>query len=179
MEAIRLSRQLKASERMKRPLLYSTNTYLKYRICRDFRGNVHHAWCTDMFDSDTLDAYEAGSGLPPTSNPFEIYWDLKRAIEEQDRHNAKILGQRKLLNDLAEGWRDCGEIESWQWNEIRGSIESATLKDWTPLVYVIPRVLVKKKTLLVPVEKRASLEWEYEIKDLKRSEFDIIELTRS
>ena len=164
---------------MKRPVLYSTNTYLKFRICRDFRDDIHHAWCTDVFDSDTLGDYVAGSRQPPTANPVDIYWDLKRAIEKQDRHNAKLLNQKEILSDLIKEWRNQGEIKPWQRDEISKYIDFASLNDWTPLIYVIPRCLVKGRLELAPVEKRASLEWEYQIRNLNRSEFDIIELKRN
>lgn len=160
---------------MSEHLLYSTNVHLKFRICRDFRKNIHYVWCSGAFDSTALGRYDPGSGTPPTANPADIYRRLKSAVERQDRHDEKINQQRNNLLALAVTWVENGEIKPEEKEEIFYIIENASFKDWRPLVYVIPRHLVEDRLRVVPIERRASDEVEYIIEDLGESEFDIIE----
>ncbi len=54
-------------------------------------------------------------------------------------------------------------------------VDHALIQQWRPLLYLISRNLVADRLELVPIEKRASVEKEYIIRDLQRSEFEIIE----
>ena len=36
---------------MSGPLLYSTNTLLKFIIQQRFRGDIHWVWCSEVLDS--------------------------------------------------------------------------------------------------------------------------------
>jgi len=54
-------------------------------------------------------------------------------------------------------------------------VNHADFKLWRPLVYVIPVADVSGRIETVPMDKCAGFSEEYIIKDLKRSEFDIIE----
>ncbi len=56
-------------------------------------------------------------------------------------------------------------------------VENATNNEWKPLIYLIPRAIIDSSRLkVVPPAKRASFGIEYIIEDLKRDEFDLIEL---
>ena len=55
-------------------------------------------------------------------------------------------------------------------------VDNASFEDWRPLVYVIPRAMVESRLEAVPPKKRASFGPEYIITDLRRHEFDIIEM---
>jgi hypothetical protein len=55
-------------------------------------------------------------------------------------------------------------------------VDTAPFELWRPLVYVIPRTGVESRLKLVPMHKRAGFGPEYIIEDLRRSEFDLIEL---
>ena len=48
-------------------LLYSTNTYLKFRIQRDYRRE-HHVWCSPTFEAAKLGRYVRGAGTPLSSD---------------------------------------------------------------------------------------------------------------
>lgn len=114
--------------------------------------------------------------MAPTSNPADIYRDLKRAVERRDRHNYKINEQKVSLKTLALRWEINEQINSEQKEEIIYLIDNADFTDWRPLLYVIPRIFVESRLTLVPANKRASFGLEYIVPDLKRSEFDIVEL---
>lgn len=79
-------------------LLYSTNTYLKFRIQDRYRQQ-HHVWCSPNFSAATLNKYSLGSSMPRTSDPATIYRDLAAAVAGNDGHCPK----RKTLLALAVG----------------------------------------------------------------------------
>jgi len=58
-------------------VLYSTNVYLKLHIQKLYRGDVHHVWCSEKFDSRTAGVYEPAALIPPSANPKDIYRDLQ------------------------------------------------------------------------------------------------------
>ena len=93
-------------------VLYSTNVFVKYYIQRRWRNNVHYVWCSEEFDSAKARSYSPSGQIPPTSNPLDIYRDLKRAVEAGDTHNAKIVEQRNTLLQLAIEWETKGEISA-------------------------------------------------------------------
>ncbi len=35
-------------------ILYSTNTWLAYKIAERFYGDMHYVWCAPFFDSESL-----------------------------------------------------------------------------------------------------------------------------
>jgi hypothetical protein len=155
-------------------LLYSTNSYLKFRIQRDYRGE-HHAWCSPTFEAAKLGRYVRGAGTPPSSDPASIYRNLHRAVTEADDHDSKIAEQKKVLLSLAVKWCDDGIISVPEREEITAITTSARFPDWRPLLFVMPYHLVAARVQSVPRGHRASIEPEYIVADLKSHEFDIIE----
>jgi hypothetical protein len=161
---------------MPTPVLYSTNTFLKFHIQERFRKCIHYVWCSESFDNAKLGAYSGASLIAPSSNPAEIYRQLKLDVERADRHSAKIIAQRASLNSLAVDWEANGDITVDEKNEIIYMAKNASFIEWRPLIYVIPRQTVAARLKLVAPDKRASLGLEYIIDDLQRDEFDIIEI---
>jgi hypothetical protein len=157
-------------------LLYSTNVFLKLLIQERFRGDVHYIWCSEYFDSKSLPRYSSSSLIAPSSNPADIYLELRRAVHGKDRHCLKINEQKLSLKSLAITWEASGEISTDNKEEIIYRVDTADFDDWRPLLYIAPRDLVQSRLQVVPPSKRASFGLEYIIPDLKRSEFDIIEL---
>jgi hypothetical protein len=155
-------------------LLFSTNTYLKFRIQENYREQ-HYAWCSTAFSANALDKYALGAGTPPSSDPASIYRDLCDAIDRTDEHNAKINSQRATLLALAVDWFDAGFISANQRDDISMTISKAVFSHWRPLLFVIPYALVAARVQEVPRDKRASMEPEYIVPDLKRYEFGIVE----
>ncbi len=155
-------------------LLYSTNTYLKYRIQEDYVGE-HYVWCSPTFSSDTLGKYSLGSGTPPSSDPVSIYRELHDAVRRTDEHCAKIENQKKTLLGLAVNWWNDGKITEAKRDDITLILGKAPFKDWRPLIFLIPYPAVAARVEEVARDRRASMEPEFIIRDLKRSEFEIIE----
>ena len=158
-------------------LLYSTNAFIKYLICDNFRGGVHYVWCSETFDSAKASPYSLGSLVPPSANPADIYRTLTRDVSAQDQHSYKISEQKLGLSRLAVEWAAKGEITSEQRDEILEMVKIAPFDYWRPLIYIIPRDKIALGRLkLVPVAKRAGFGNEYVIADLMTSEFEIIDL---
>ena len=157
------------------PLLYSVNCYFKYQVHKKYRRDTHFVWCSEYFDSRKLDAYSLGSLIPPSSNPASLYEQLKAAAENEDEGDLKIIQQKSGLKSFAQEWEESGEITSAEKEEIIVSVDRGHFKLWLPLIYLIPRVLVEPR--LIPVERagRASTGMEFQIHDLKGSEFDVIQ----
>jgi hypothetical protein len=156
-------------------LLYSTNTYLKFFIQEKFLSDTHYVWCSECFDSKKLSAYLPAARVAPSSNPADIFRELRRDIDGRDRHSYKINSQKATLQKLALDWQAAGQITDPQRDEIIYITQHATFEDWRPLVYVIPTAPVSGRLQLVPIDKRAGFGDEYIIPDLRRSEFDILE----
>jgi hypothetical protein len=75
-------------------------------------------------------------------------------------------------------WLAEGELDSDQYAEIVASVGSPTWKIWKPVLYVIPRVSINPaRIILVRRPDRAGYGPEHQIVDLKRHEFDIIDLS--
>jgi hypothetical protein len=150
---------------------------MKYLINEKYRGNVHYVWCSESFDSKTLSTYVSGSLVAPTSNPKDIFLDLKKAVEATDKHNAKINEQISSLSARAVKWEAGAEVSTMDKDDIIYMVnEAAYFKHWRPLLYVIPRAPVESRLKPVPAALCASLGNEYIIPDLRRDEFDLIEL---
>lgn len=166
----------RSSARGKPPLvLYSTQTYLKFRIQQDFIGK-HRVWCSPVFDADKQSRYAVGANQPDTADPISIYRDLHRAVKKPDDHNTKIASQRSVLNGLAVNWHAGGHISESERDEIVAIVKNARITEWTPILLVIPFAPVSDRAVLVPRDDRASSEPEFIVKDLVADEFDIIEV---
>lgn len=162
---------------MGKALLYSTNVFLKFQIQEQYCGGIHYVWCSENCDSKTLSAYSLGALVAPSSNPADIYRELKRDVEGKDRHSAKINAQKLTLTSLAVEWEANGKITTAQRDDILYLVDSADFSLWRPLLYVIPRTSdIESRLQEVAMAKRAGVGPEYIIEDLTLSEFDIVEL---
>ena len=149
---------------------------MKHRIQRDFFGDVHHAWCSEVLDSSKLNRYARGATMAPSSDPYQIYKDLDRIIDGNDHHGSKIVEQRKTLAALAVEKAKNGLISEDDRDLITAMVEKAALRDFAPRLLVIPCERLGNRVLAVPYEKWAGSEQEWIVTDLRSSEFDIIEL---
>ena len=148
---------------------------MKFRIQRDYRNDVHYVWCSEHFDSTKLSAYAPGSRTARSADPAAVYWELAEDVRTGDLHSAKIASQRATLKELAIDWEAAGEITKDEKEEIIYMVDYEPIQEWRPLLYLIPRILVTDRLELVSIKERASREKEYIIRDLQRSEFEIIE----
>lgn len=152
---------------------------MKFLIQQRYRSDVHYIWCSENFDSKTLGAYVPGSLVAPTSNPKDIYFDLKKAVDTTDKHNAKIKEQRSSLSARAVEWEAAGEITEAEKTDIIYMVNDPSFfQYWRPLLYVVPVTpkIVSPRLRAVPAPLCASLGPEYIIDDLRGSEFHTLEL---
>lgn len=156
-------------------ILYSTNTWLSYRICEKYYFDKHYVWCTPFFDGDSSSKHLFS--LPPSSTPKDIGQRLKNEILMGDRHSPKIESNKNGLIKGAEINYANGNISDSELNEIKAIVDQARLQDFRPLLYVIPTANVLSQLKNVDVALRAHpLSEEYIIEQLERKYFDIISL---
>jgi len=157
-------------------LYYSTNTYLAYIINETFYNGMHYVWCSPVFDSSTLEKYDVRKNIPPTSNPSKIYLALKSEVDEQDYHSAKISSNKKGIKAGASIMLKNGKITDQEFGVIVDMVDKSSIRDFRPLIYLIPKEIVGERLEQVPVDQRANpLSVEYRILDLYNNEFEIIE----
>lgn len=158
-------------------VLYSTNTYLAYFINENYYGGKHFVWCGPAFDPTKLDKMDLRSRIPPSSSPHKIYQTFKEDIERNDLHSAKIQSAKVGLRKGANIMYDKGVIDANTKVDIEQIIEGASAKEFEPLLYVIPvNEELKKRIITVAVGSKANpLSEEYQIVDLTKKEFDIIQ----
>jgi hypothetical protein len=157
-------------------LLYSTNSLLKYRIQERFGPRLHYVWCSECFDGASVARHATGSGLPPSSNPAEIYRDLKDAAKRNDTHCTKINEQRATLAALAAKWLSAGQIIQDESDEICYLAANLPPSEFRPVLYLIPQSAVIGRRQVVHPTKRANpAEPEWIVPDLRGGEFEFIE----
>jgi hypothetical protein len=156
-------------------LLYSTNVLLKLLIQEKYMNDKHYVWCSEDFDSSTLHAYSSAFMVPPSSNPADIFRQLRQDVQKRDTHSAKINQQKVSITDRAIEWEKKGQISTADKDDIVYWVTTAAFDLWRPLIYVIPRPPVKTRLVTVPARLRSGIGIEYTIPDLDRSEFEVIE----
>jgi hypothetical protein len=135
-----------------------------------------------VWASEHFDPLAVASALPTglvgrSSSPRDIFDELSRDFQEEDRHSSHIKRYRKKFRSLAKAWRSSDEITELQFAEIEGLLRPGSWRGWRPLLYVIPRTQFDGTGRLhaVPPPKRATHGAEYQITDLLRHEFDILQ----
>jgi hypothetical protein len=159
------------------PVLYSTNPWITYDIVTRYRKGNFFVWCSEYFDSSSAIGSSAARAIAPSSCPKEIYIQLQKAWENEDRHNALVKGYITTFKRLAKAWAADGSITKGQSEEIVGTVNSGSFKIWRPTLYVIPKspIVTAGRLISVPPKKRAAYGPELQIYDLQQHEFDIIE----
>ena len=159
------------------PVLYSTNPWITYDIATRYRKGVFFVWCSEYFDSNSAIGASAARAIAPSSCPKEIYIQLQKAWDNEDRHNALVTGYIKTFKRLSKAWLADGSINKVQSEEIIGTVTSGSFKIWRPTLYVIPKepIVLAGRLISVPPKQRAAYGPELQIKDLQQHEFDIIE----
>lgn len=149
--------------------LYSINAWLAYKISETYFGNIHYVWCSPFFNAKFIN--------PPSSNPLEIYNNLKRDVEGKDHHSSKIEQIRAGIIKGASAKRNNGIITKEQEQEIIDIVNAAEIGDFRPLIYVIPVSKVESIVKPVSVKFRADkFSQEYIIEELHKNLFDVIDL---
>lgn len=163
---------------MKKNLLYySTNTKIAFFISEQFYNSSHFVWCAPVYDPQKLDRYDFRSKIPISSSPYKIYRQLSDEVTTGDRHSSKIEQNKIGLKKGAAIMREKGIIDDNDFARIISIIDSAELSEFAPLLYLIPEQLVSDKIVAVQIESAANpLSPEFQIHELLRTEFEIIEL---
>ncbi len=157
-------------------IFYSTNSYLAYQINENFYNGIHFVWCSPVFDSSALAKFDIRKNIPPSSNPYKIYLSLKEDVENNDLHSSKIDSNKKGIKAGASIMLNKGLISEHEFAMIIRTVDTSSLKDYRPVLYLIPKTLVNQKLEVVDVDEKANpLSVEYRILDLTREEFEIIE----
>lgn len=156
-------------------ILYSTNTWLAYRISEFYYSNKHYVWCSPFFDGDDIPKNEFT--VPPSSTPKKIGEILADDILYSDRHSDKIKSNKKGLIKGAKIKLEAGLINKNEYEDILKIVDQAPFRDFRPLLYLIPYANVKNQIKKVDVSMRAHpLSEEYIIEELDRKSFDLITL---
>lgn len=156
-------------------VLYSTNTWLGYKIGAEYYKGAHYVWCTPYFDASAIPSIDYS--VPPSSSPSEIYRTLREDVKRGDRHSSRIAANKAGLLLGAEQRRAAGDITEEQASEILSIVGASEPSDFRPLLFVIPFGLVRDKLIKVPVGQRAHpLSVEFRVDGLTRECFDIIDL---
>ena len=114
--------------------------------------------------------------IPPSSNPSKIYISLKEEVHSQDLHSAKIEQNKRGLKAGAAHMLKSNVISEHEFGIITKMVDSSSIVDYRPLVYLIPKELVEGRIEEVDVDSKANpLSIEYRVLDLDECEFEIIE----
>ena len=161
---------------MPRPnLLYSANTWLAYTISQTYYAEEQFVWCNPYLNSRWLPMGVAP--LPPLSSPGDIYLSFYTDIRGGDLHSDKINQNRDGIRNGARIKHEAGIITKGQLEDIERVVTLSSLRDFRPLLYVIPFNELADRAESVPLVRRASLfHEEYIIERLPRALFDVIEL---
>ncbi|MGD9543553.1 MAG: hypothetical protein AB7F41_10645 [Methylocystis sp.] len=161
------------------PILYSANPWFSTEVAEKYREGNYFAWVCEFFDSERdAPAGSSGTMIAPSSNPRKIYEDLLQEYRAQEEHCRIIKDHKKTFTRLAKKWLADGSITDDQFTEIIASVKARSWRIWKPVLYVIPRNGLDP-TRLTEVQRRdrAGYGPEYQICDLKRHEFDIVDLS--
>jgi hypothetical protein len=158
------------------PFLYSAGPIVKFHICKQYLRDEHYVWCSDCFDARHHYLHSGPIDTPPSSNPAEIFERLRAATDSRrpDWHDPSIASWKLNLKSLAAQWKADARIDDKAEQEIVFLLDRAEIVQWRPLIYVIHRAAVAPRLKPVDLSRRASLEMEYIIEDLRPHEFDVI-----
>lgn len=160
---------------MKPPLLlYSASTWLAYSIAERFYGGIHYAWCSPVYDGNTAPSHV---NIPPSSSPAEIYRIFAEDSRRGERHSDAMERNRFGIATGAQEKLDAGVITQAAFSRITDILGNASMRDYRPMLFVIPFDGVADLVEEVAVASLAHpLSLEYRVERLPRDLFDAIEL---
>jgi hypothetical protein len=92
-------------------------------------------------------------------------------------HSTYITQNKSGLKKGAIQMLSSGVVDMNDFTRINTIIDTASIEEFTPFIYLIPRNLIETKIKIVDVDSSANpLSIEYQIEDLRLSEFEIIDL---
>jgi hypothetical protein len=154
---------------------YSANTYLSHYINKTFYDDVHYLWCSPVFDPKRVEPNHPWFRIPKSSSPLEIYKSYQEDVNSGDLHSALISQNRQGLKNGATHKLQQDVIDADEYQMINEIVDAATIKDFAPLLYVIPEPLVAHRIKRVSVKLQANpLSTEYILEDLRDGEFELM-----
>lgn len=155
-------------------VLYSTNSWLAYRINQRYYGQEHYVYCSPFFSARSRTPQDLTN--PVTTQPAHIYRRFREEAESGDLHGPTISGNRIGIIRGANAKESDSVISAAERVEIHAIVRQAETRDFRPLLYVIPFASLEADLDDVPVSQRAHpLSEEYIIRGLPRSQFDVLE----
>jgi hypothetical protein len=152
-------------------ILYSANSELGYRVAELYYGGMHYVWCTPCFEAKT------GCEVPPSSAPMKIATRLYEDIVGRDHHSSKIESLRIGIKRGATAKHAAGVITSDQLVDISQIVDKAELRDFMPLLFIIPYNRVTGLLRPAAVGSKANYSsMEYIIESLPKDCFDVIRI---
>lgn len=163
---------------MANAILYSANPWFATEVASKYRGGNHFAWVCEYFDIDHAPPGSPGALVAPSSNPRKIYDDLLQECNAEEGHSRIIRDHKKTFRRLGKQWLGAGEINQDQFEEIIASVNATSWKIWRPVLYVIPRAAIDPNRIeTVQRKDRAAYGPEFQIVNLRREEFDVVDLS--
>ncbi len=150
---------------------------MKLLIQERYFGDVHYVWCSETFDPSSSDQHYELSQVPASSNPREIGKALALAVLSGDQHNDHIKRVRAFYVSHARKLRKSGVLTDQEYDDLVFQVKSQNFRLWRPICYVIARPSVEPRLILVRARVSAGFGKEYKIADLKRDEFETMELS--
>src|SRR5689334_5552093 len=115
-------------------VLYSTNTWLAYKVAQVYYGEEHYVWCTPHFDGTATPSVDYAG--PRSSCPALIYRDLLEDIRGRDRHSPKIKANKAGILNGAQKKCKAGAIDRKALADITAAVKQAVPEDFFPLIFV-------------------------------------------
>jgi hypothetical protein len=142
-----------------------------------YRGGAHVVWASEYFDPLAAGSSSShGLAGGRSASPRDIFDELSRDCQSEERHSSHIQRYRRKFRSLAKAWFVANEIDNLQRDEILSLLRDGW-NIWRPLLYVIPRAPIEAtgRLILVPPGGRAVIpNPEYRIEHLMPYEFDIL-----
>jgi hypothetical protein len=137
---------------------------------------VHYAWCSEVYDHQCSVRPSGKIASPPSSNPAEIYTQVRQATLRPDKGDLRIKSWRAGLLAYVPTWQANNLIDGAQAAEITYLLGTEDFSFWRPLLYIIDRPVVGARARLVDPANRAGPAPEYIVEDLRGDEFDVMEI---
>lgn len=157
-------------------LYYSVNTKLSYFINEYFYNSRHFVWCAPVFNRLSLEDSNLYKNIPPSSNPFDIYNQYKKDVDGGDLHSNMIERNKAGLKRGAIRMLEKKVVNQDEYARVIAWIDTATIDKFKPVLYLIPKGIIEPRVIKVPVAEAANpLSTEYQVHDLKKGEFELME----
>jgi hypothetical protein len=166
-----------------RSLVFSTNSWLAYKISEEYYDGEHCVWCSPILGNLGNDLHAESSIDQPviSGNPFRLYCELLTESQGGDAGSPAIMEERTKICARAAAKQKLGEISKEVEGEIYEVVGDSEPGDFRPVIYVIPYALVKEQAKRISSQGGTALGRSNRLSDtlliekLQRGYFDVIE----